>query len=145
MLKLGVVVVVINSDTVQAARLRGIDLWEKAQFDMTVSMVIMSPEQLVSKQCEKLVNDDAFLYRVFGLGVDEIHLLLTWGRLFHKPFRQIGYMRSRLLDSTVLIGLTATLRAGDAFESVCKFLGLHEGQFHLIRQSNLRHDIQIIY
>ena len=37
------------------------------------------------------------------------------------------------------------MRAGPPYESVCKFLGLTPGQFHLIRRSNLRYDIQIIY
>ncbi|KAJ7689965.1 hypothetical protein B0H17DRAFT_1201990 [Mycena rosella] len=47
MAKLGISALMINSDTVAAARILGRDLWEQAR--ETVSMLILGPEQLISK------------------------------------------------------------------------------------------------
>jgi hypothetical protein len=43
------------------------------------------------------------------------------------------------------MALTATLRAGSIMGEVTKILGLSPGRYHLIRRSNMRHDIQIIF
>jgi superfamily II DNA/RNA helicase len=37
------------------------------------------------------------------------------------------------------------MRAGQPTESVCESLGLHRGQFHFIRRSNARPDVQILF
>jgi hypothetical protein len=78
------------------------------------------------------------------IAVDEAHLLNTWGASWRKAFRQIGWVRARFSD-VVLIALTATMRGGKHIRSVCEFLGLQRGQFHLIRRSNARPDIQILF
>ncbi|KAJ6623005.1 P-loop containing nucleoside triphosphate hydrolase protein, partial [Mycena sp. CBHHK59/15] len=92
--KLGVPALTINSDTVAAARLRGEDLWKKARAG--IAMLILGPEQLISKGFRDLLACEAFYDRVCTLGVDEIHLLVYWGNTFRKAFKQIGFMRSRL-------------------------------------------------
>jgi superfamily II DNA helicase RecQ len=74
----------------------------------------------------------------------EAHLLNTWGRSWRKAFRQIGFVRARF-SRVVLIALTATMRTGQPMESVCESLGLHRGQFHFIRRSNARPDVQILF
>lgn len=56
---------------------------------------------------------------------------------------QIGWVRARFPDVT-MVALTATLRGGKYIAAVCRFLGFPHGQFHLIRRSNARPDIQII-
>jgi superfamily II DNA helicase RecQ len=145
MQKLGLNVMVINGDTLAEGRLHGEDLWAKARTDSTVSMHIMNPEQLSSKGFETLLKDDDYLRRTCLLGVDEVHMINTWGLQFRKAFRQIGFIRARFFDDTVVMALTATLRKGKPVQSVCNTLGFREGQFHLIRRSNLRHDIQIIF
>ncbi|KAJ7573715.1 P-loop containing nucleoside triphosphate hydrolase protein [Mycena floridula] len=146
LLKYDLVGLVINAETYQAALLdpnNRVDLWEKARNDEKISMLIISPEQLVSDHFRKMLNDESYWTRVCALGVDEVHLVVPWGAQFRQPFRQIALARSRLPDTAVLIVLTATMRTGLPFQSVCKFLSL--GQYHLIRRSNLRPDIQIIY
>ena len=84
--------------------------------------MLLSPEQLVSEHFAKLLEDETYWNRICALGVDEVHLLLSWGAQFRKPFRQIGHVRAQLPDTAVLIALTATMRAGPAYKSVCKFL-----------------------
>ncbi|PPQ82134.1 hypothetical protein CVT24_012466 [Panaeolus cyanescens] len=58
-------------------------------------------------------------------------------------------MRARLpsKDSKFvpLITTSATIREGDAKKEICKVLGLEDGQYHMIRRSNMRYDIQIIF
>ncbi|KAJ6624738.1 P-loop containing nucleoside triphosphate hydrolase protein [Mycena sp. CBHHK59/15] len=142
--KLGVPALTINSDTVAAARLRGEDLWKKARAG--IAMLILGPEQLISKGFRDLLACEAFYDRVCTLGVDEIHLLVYWGNTFRKAFKQIGFMRSRLRPGIPIIGLTASLLADVKVQNaIFAFLGVNRGEFHLIRRSNARHDIQFLF
>ncbi len=106
---------------------------------------MLSPEQLVSPRFEALLKDKTYQARVVALGVDEAHLLNTWGQSFRRDFEQIGLMRTHFDNRPLLIGLTATLQRGPWLRSVCHFLGLHDGQFHLIRRSNMRYDIRFVF
>jgi superfamily II DNA helicase RecQ len=132
---------VINSDTINDAHLLSRDLWEDAA--TKPQLVFLAPEQLISKGCTKLLNGD-FSLRVCALVVDEAHLLNTWGKSFRKAYQQIGWVRSRL-QSVVLLALTATMRGGEHINNVCSFLGLHENRFHLLRRSNARPEVQILF
>ncbi|KAJ7788624.1 P-loop containing nucleoside triphosphate hydrolase protein [Mycena olivaceomarginata] len=144
MAKLGLAALMINSDTVAAARVRGEDLWTKARAG--ISMLILGPEQLISKGFRDLLAHETFYNRVCALGVDEIHLLVHWGLTFRKAFLQIGFMRSRFRPGIPIIGLTATLLADLKVENaIFSLLGVNRGEFHLIRRSNARHDIQILF
>ncbi|KAJ7178225.1 hypothetical protein C8R46DRAFT_671790 [Mycena filopes] len=107
--KLALAALMINSDIVAAARVHGEDLWAKARAG--IFMVILGPEQLISKGFRDLLTHEAFYHRVCALGVDEIHLLVHWGLTFRKAFLQIGFMRSRFRSGIPIIGLTATLLA----------------------------------
>ncbi|KAJ7574897.1 hypothetical protein C8J56DRAFT_871901 [Mycena floridula] len=148
LLKLNILGLVINAETSEAALLdttNPVDLWKKAQDDLRVSMLMISPEQLKNDRFEGLVKNKEYSTRICALGVDEVHLVLPWGVSFRQPFQQIGYARARLPDSAIVIALTATMRTGPAFDSVCKFIALRQNNYHLIRRSNIRPDIQIIY
>ncbi|KAJ6559822.1 P-loop containing nucleoside triphosphate hydrolase protein, partial [Mycena capillaripes] len=144
MAKMGIAALVINSDTVAAARIRGEDLWVRAREG--ISMLILGPEQLISEGFRALLSFEAFYGRVCALGVDEIHLLVQWGLTFRKAFTQIGFMCSRFRPGIPIIGLTATLLADLKIQNaVFSILGVNRGEFHLIRRSNARHDIQILF
>jgi len=91
--------------------------------------------------CPKMT---AYLLPVCVIAVDEVHLLNIWGASWRKAFCQIGWVQARFSD-VVLIALTATMHGGKHIRSVCEFLGLQRGQFHLIRRSNTRLDIQILF
>ncbi|KAJ7883569.1 P-loop containing nucleoside triphosphate hydrolase protein [Mycena leptocephala] len=144
MAKIGIAALAINSDTVAAARMRNEDIWTRARTG--ISMVILGPEQLISKGFRALLAFEPFYDRVCALGVDEIHLLVQWGLSFRKPFLQIGFMRSRFRPGIPIIGLTATLLADLKVENaIFSILGVNRGEFHLIRRSNARHDIQMLF
>ena len=147
MQKAGLTAIVINSDAIDAARRVGRRLWEEARSKVT--MILVSPEELKSKECGVLLDTQVFYNRVYALGVDKAHLLYFWGADFRPRFRQIGYIRARLPSHgsmrTVLVAVTATLRAGRPKDCICSFLGLHEGKYHFIRSSNRRNDIQILF
>ncbi|KAJ3816908.1 P-loop containing nucleoside triphosphate hydrolase protein, partial [Lentinula raphanica] len=121
------------------------DLWTRVIDDTALDVLLLSPEQLITEEFAKLLKDDSFCIRLYALSIDEIHLLLTWGKSFRKSFQQIGLVRSRLPDNVVMIGLTATMQGGMALKSVCQFLGLRDNEYHLIRRSNQRHDIQMVF
>lgn len=58
-------------------------------------------------------------------------------------FQHIGtFLRGRLPSSASIVGLSATLEPGLATTSVCKSLGFYGDNFHLIRRSNERPNVQ---
>ncbi|KAI1783743.1 P-loop containing nucleoside triphosphate hydrolase protein, partial [Ganoderma leucocontextum] len=138
----GLSTLVINQDTANAATLRGENIWKQAP---NVHVLIIAPEQLSSKGFERLLANRDFQGRVVAIGVDEVHLLNTWGQTFREAFKQIAPAQKRFDYNPILILLTATLRTGVAFNSVCAFMGLLPGHFHLIRRSNARYDIRFIF
>ncbi|KAI1781695.1 P-loop containing nucleoside triphosphate hydrolase protein, partial [Ganoderma leucocontextum] len=134
---------VINADTADKERRENqADIWDRAP-DQHV--LLLAPEQLSSKGFENLLLNTAFQRRVVALGVDEAHLLVTWGKSFRKKFEVIGPARVRFDFPPILIVLTATLRTGAHYHGVCTFLGLHHGHFHFIRRSNMRYDIRFLF
>ncbi|KAJ3730366.1 P-loop containing nucleoside triphosphate hydrolase protein [Lentinula raphanica] len=142
---IGLKILVINDETKTKARKSGLpDLWTTAINDTSLNVLLLSPEQLITDEFAKALKVDSFCVRLCALAIDEIHLLLTWGKSFRKSFQQIGLVRSRLPDGVVMMGLTATMRGGTALKNVCQFLGLRNNDYHLIRRSNQRHDIQFI-
>ncbi|KAJ3968380.1 P-loop containing nucleoside triphosphate hydrolase protein [Lentinula raphanica] len=146
MLSIGLSILVINNDTKAEAQKQNLpDLWTRVIDDITLDVLLLSPEQLTTEEFAKLLKNDSFCARLYALSIDEIHLLLTWGNSFRKSLQQIGLVRSRLPDNVVMMGLTATMRGGTAFKSVCRFLGLRNNEFHLIRRSNQRHDIELVF
>ncbi|KAJ7690964.1 hypothetical protein B0H17DRAFT_1201322 [Mycena rosella] len=118
MAKLGIRAVMINADTMAAARIRGEDLWSKARAG--ISMLILGPEKLISKGFQDLLKCDSFMTIVF--------------------------MRARFRSGIPLIGLTATLLSEPAIaDAIFNLLGVNRGEFYLLRRSNARHDIQILF
>ena len=107
-------------------------------------MILLSPEQLSTQGFESLIQHRPFQSRFRSFGVDEIHLLNSWGLAFRQAFRQLGHARARL-PSHVFIGTSATVLAGDARGSIFSFLGLYPGKFHLIQCLNLRRNVQTIF
>jgi superfamily II DNA helicase RecQ len=119
---------VINSDTLKEAHDRGENLWESA-LSPTVHMIMLSPEKLTSREFDALLKNDAFRKRALNLGIDEAHLLNSWGPEFRIAFQEIGNLWSRFPKDTTCVATTATLAPGRAFASVCQSLGLHRGKF----------------
>ncbi|KII90823.1 hypothetical protein PLICRDRAFT_547294 [Plicaturopsis crispa FD-325 SS-3] len=139
----GLTALAITRNTLDEARKDGKNLWAKAESDTTV--ILVTPEMLTSKGFEQLLRQKKFQERAFALVVDEVHLMNSWGVGFRPSFLEVGNMRARFSSSVVLLALTATMRTGQPTKSICQFLGLHEGRFHLIRRSNIRHDVQILF
>ncbi|KAH9910253.1 P-loop containing nucleoside triphosphate hydrolase protein, partial [Epithele typhae] len=110
-------------------------------------VLIVTPEQLISKGFETLLQDMAYQSRVAAMGVDEVHLLTTWGTSFRTKFLEIGStrMRFRLHNPPLIIALTATLLAGEELRLIRASLGLVDNhKFYLLRRSNARHDLRIV-
>ncbi|KAH9924245.1 P-loop containing nucleoside triphosphate hydrolase protein [Amylocystis lapponica] len=90
--------VVINPDTVEAARHQGRDLWKLACEG--VAVILLALEQLRTQGFKGLIRDKYFESRIMAFCVDEAHLI---------------------------------------------FLEMHVGGYHLIRRSNARYDIQLVF
>lgn len=101
-----------------------------------MAVILLSPEQLSTSGFRALVNDKTFTSHLMALNIDEVHLLCSWGNQFCTSFKNIGHIRVCFPHTPVIIALTATICTCPQMTSVCRFLGLHEGQYHLIRCSN---------
>jgi len=143
----GLGTMVINADTIAEARKSKINLWTNATTNGSV--ILISPEELQARDFTRLLDHKDFNKRLCVLGIDEIHLLHWWGKSFRPAFTQLGLIRARLPlrrgHPLPIVGTTATLREGPVKDAVCTLLGLKSGQYHLIRRSNLRNDIQLIF
>lgn len=87
-----------------------------------------------------------FSSRLCALGIDEVHLVQDWGdSSFRESFRHIALVHARMPRGTTLVGLTATLLAGQETTELLKTLALTPGNFFFQRRSNIRRDVQDIY
>ncbi|KAM5546216.1 hypothetical protein V8D89_000342 [Ganoderma adspersum] len=109
----------INAETTSTACLSGEDLWLTARVGVT--MILLSPEQLSTRGFESLIRHRPFQARFQAFGVDEIHLLNSWGLAFRQAFRQLGHARARL-SSHVFVGTSATVLAGDNVQTIFRTL-----------------------
>lgn len=128
----------INAETPERS-----GMWDRAG-ESGSRVLLLSPEQLISKRLEKLVNDPSFCKRVCLLAIDEVHLLDTWGKSFRKAYQQIKFTRARFESSLVMIAMTATLLPGEQTERIRKFVGLRH-DYHTVQRSNRRPEIQLLF
>ncbi|KAJ7289649.1 hypothetical protein C8J57DRAFT_1046954 [Mycena rebaudengoi] len=142
-MKVGLKVLAINSLTrSDAQRLSNEDLWLTARAKCNV--ILTGPEQLKCADFEKALRDPMFFDRVCGTGVDEVHVLNTWGASFRKDFQQNGHVQARLSDQrNPWILTSATVRPGAPFNNICRLLGLQN--YRIIRRSCARPDLRIIF
>lgn len=83
--------------------------------------------------------------RLRGFGVDEAHLANIWGKDFRDAFRDLGYNRERIPDHAPLILTTATLPVGKPTNGLLNLFNINPGSYHLIRRSNTRPDIRLLF
>ncbi|KIY43249.1 hypothetical protein FISHEDRAFT_62887 [Fistulina hepatica ATCC 64428] len=76
--KLGVPAIAINSNILHTERTAGRDPWKCAHSD-EVAALCLSPEQLTTKEFERLLNDEGFVKNICLWGIDEIHFIESWG------------------------------------------------------------------
>ena len=127
-----------------SARRVGCNLWRECIEDTT--LILLSPEQLSSQPFDRLLQNNTFSSRLCALGIDEVHLVQDWGDpSFREAFRHISLVHARMPRRTTLIGLTATLLAGQENQELLQTLGLRPGNFFFQRRSNIRHDVKDIY
>ena len=77
--------------------------------------------------------------------MDEEHLCLSWGKRFRTAFNDLGFNRDRIPANVPLILTTATLAAGRDTDEILRLFSLEPGGYHLIRHSNIRPDIELLF
>ena len=145
MSKVGLEVTAINSSTWdEALRHQQEELWVTVHTSGNV--IVASPEQLKSKEFEKTVLNDVFWAQTCGLGFNEVHLLNVWGPRCWKDFLQMGFIKARLNDALCPWILTsATIHEGAPLDNIIHLLGLRGTPLHIIRRSNYRPEIQLLF
>ncbi|KAI0744071.1 P-loop containing nucleoside triphosphate hydrolase protein, partial [Daedaleopsis nitida] len=134
---------VINSRTLQAARGKRPTLWEAAAKDPHI--ILLSPELLCSRDFEGLLQQPLFQRRICALGIDEVHLLNSWGAGFRKDFQQLGFARARMPGGVRLVCTTASLLHGKPKKTVCDLLGLYPNYHYFLQRSNIRPELQLLF
>ncbi|KAL1687064.1 P-loop containing nucleoside triphosphate hydrolase protein [Schizophyllum commune] len=138
----------LNKSRKEELQTKGRDIFTEAA-DVRHRVLLMTPEMLVSTGVRRgLLDRQDFKRRQAALMVDEAHLLDAWGQRFRTEYKQIGHVRQLFAERVPLLAFTATLRKGEPGASpqtdVCRFLGLHAGEFHAIKRSNARYETKVI-
>ncbi|KAF8958801.1 P-loop containing nucleoside triphosphate hydrolase protein, partial [Flammula alnicola] len=142
MRKLGLTAKTVNSITKAEEDRKGSNIWQLVE--SLINVILLSPEMLASPGFGHLINSEKFQSRLYTIAIDEVHLLATWGDHFRPAFRQIGFMRAQFVKNIVTFALTATLQPKN-LQTICSQIGLKSGNYHLIRHSNARPNIQLIF
>ncbi|KAG2030538.1 hypothetical protein BDR03DRAFT_844620, partial [Suillus americanus] len=91
-----------------------------------------------------VVDNKAFAARLCVMVVDEAHLIDLWGLSIWPSYKKIGWMRSCAGHHVPVLAVTAMLQKKSEAE-VLGFSGFCRGHYHVIRRSNLRSDVCIIF
>ncbi|KAF8163197.1 P-loop containing nucleoside triphosphate hydrolase protein [Crassisporium funariophilum] len=142
--QLGLSVVAISAETLTAASDAGRNLYHEI-CQCKYSIVLLSAERLVSPDVDAILRNPFFRQNLILLGIDEVHVLIPWGKEFRKAYHQISLLRRRLPSHTGLVAVTATLSDGDEYRELCSQLNLKEGLFKCIRLSSERPNIRTIF
>ncbi|KAJ7490551.1 hypothetical protein FB451DRAFT_621844 [Mycena latifolia] len=106
---------------------------------------LFDSEHLHGKEWRIIAEHPIFRARIFYAAVNEVHLINEWGIEFRLAFKTIGlFLRGCFPSWISLIDLSATLAPGQPTTAVCESLGLYGGNFHLIRRTNERPNVQFI-
>ena len=106
MIKYGLTAIALNWDTIEEAQHTcQEDLWTTVW--ASVAVILTNMEQLSSQGFVKLTDDKIFAKHLCVLGVDEVHLLSTWGISLHPSLQQIGHLHV-CLPPVPVIALTGT-------------------------------------
>ncbi|KAK7021361.1 hypothetical protein VNI00_017412 [Paramarasmius palmivorus] len=141
MRKYDIPALVINKEQKDEAAKQDKDLFAEARKGYNV--ILVTPEMLSSPSFGWFIHLSDIIPRLFALMIDEVHLLHVWGPAFRPEYMQIGHLRKRFPEHTVMAAFTATLWSGQPRDAVCHFLGLHSRQFHFVQRSNARYDIRL--
>ena len=143
--KLGVPALAYCQETITEARKTGRNLVREIMECKTWNVICVDPEHLRDKAWRDISACELFRANLVYGCVDEAHLINEWGAAFRILFRHIGaFFRGRLPSSISILALSATLQPGPPTISVCKSLGFAGDDFHILRRSNERPNIQFI-
>ncbi|KII85950.1 hypothetical protein PLICRDRAFT_64754, partial [Plicaturopsis crispa FD-325 SS-3] len=104
--------VALNSATITAARRMGRDLHKEIR-QCQYSVVLVSPERLTSQEFDPILRDEDFMKNWMVMGIDEVHVLVPWGRDFRKAYYRTYSVWKRAPSHTRLVTGTATLTPGN--------------------------------
>ncbi|KAL0057301.1 hypothetical protein AAF712_016063 [Marasmius tenuissimus] len=126
-------------------RIEGIDVVDKICESRTWQVICVDPEHLQQKEWRRIMKNDTFIKSLVYFCCEEVHLIRDWGAAFRPSFKFIGSTAcGELPDHIPIIALSATCPPGLVTDSVCKSLGLIGNNFHTIRRSNERLNMQLV-
>ena len=104
--------------------------------------ILLSPEIACSiKFYDQVLSSSWFRKRLKAVVIDEVHLVVDWGRSFRKAYSLLKHFRNRL-GGQPWFGCTATLDP-DSFDELCRFAGFRK-DVNIVRTSTNRPEIAYI-
>ncbi|KAL0061594.1 hypothetical protein AAF712_011563 [Marasmius tenuissimus] len=132
-------------EAITEARIAGIDIVMKICESRTWQVICVDPEHLQQPEWRQIMKHDDFTKNLVYFCCEEIHLIRDWGLAFRPCFKFIGSTACGELPHHVpIIGLSATCPPGLSTDVVCRSLGLVGNNFHTVRRSNERLNMQLI-
>ena len=116
----GLATIVINTDTIAAARKARKNIWEEARVKIT--MVLVSPEELKSSEFGTLLDNETFSGRVYAMGVDEVHHQIGFVRAWLLGHNGIGVCEGSVFGANVGRESLCTFRAGKVLNRVKEYV-----------------------
>ncbi|KIM38543.1 hypothetical protein M413DRAFT_75866 [Hebeloma cylindrosporum] len=138
----GIKAVSLTAETLTAASKEGQNLLKEIS-ECRWDVVLLSAERLVSPDVDDILQNERFHENLILLGIDEAHVLVPCD--FRKAYLQIPLLRCRLPAHTALIPVSVTISPGAEFNSLCEWLELKAGKYHIIQESSERPNIRMIF
>ena len=141
--ELGLDAIALHADTIDRAVAEGCDIYKEIKQGRW-PVVFLSPERLVSPEFDQILRDKGFRANIMLIGLDELHVMVPWGKDFRKAYHSMAILPKRLPTHVPIIGTSATVTPGKDFAEICKLLALKPGSFYLLRLSNERRNVRSI-
>ncbi|KAJ7085342.1 P-loop containing nucleoside triphosphate hydrolase protein [Mycena crocata] len=132
----------INEDTVREAALENIDLWAELANGDDVRIAIMTPQMVLGKRMQQLLNTPAFVVLVRWVSIDEAALIDQKEGVFAPWYLRLSTLRVKLPTSTQWTAVTASATKERALV-MAKRYGMKPGAYidgrYSINRPNLKY------
>ncbi|THU89979.1 P-loop containing nucleoside triphosphate hydrolase protein [Dendrothele bispora CBS 962.96] len=132
-------------ETVSDYHVKEIDLVSLISRCEQFQIICVDPERLSTKEWRLILRNPTFQENLVVFCCEESQLIRTWGLEFRPAFQHIGVTAQGFVPKGVsIVGLSATSAPGRDTLAVCHSLGMFGDDYHLVRRSNERTNMQLI-
>ena len=109
------------------------------------SVVIVSPERLVTKSFKDVVSDQCFRKNLCLYTVDEAHVVIPWSKSFRQAYGDIGTVCAHIPPDTPVLAMTATAQH-DITNPLLRLLSFHDDELqNIIHRSCEKPNLWLVF